>query len=78
MSRSSSKYITFTFHFFSSITITEQCKFVEGHKRRDCGHYGISRDKCLDKGCCWSPIRGKNRGKHPWCHHSEGDKLFYL
>lgn len=59
--------------FIYFIIASEQCKFVEGHKRKECGYYGITRDECLDKACCWSPIRGQKRSKHPWCHHSEGE-----
>jgi len=55
----------FTFFYFA-----EQCKFVEGHKRRECGFAGMSSQDCLDKGCCWSPLESSS--KHPWCHHSEG------
>ena len=62
--------------YLSLIYVSEQCKFVEGHKRRDCGHYGITKNQCMDKGCCWSPVKGKYKNKHPWCHHSEGQYLF--
>ena len=34
--------------------------------RIECGYYGMSKEECLIKGCCWVPCT-EERG--PWCFH---------
>ena len=35
----------------------------------DCGFFGITQKRCLDKGCCWGPT-----DNGPWCY-SKNDVL---
>lgn len=34
--------------------------------REDCGHYGILKEECMRKGCCWVPC---TEGRGPWCFY---------
>ena len=31
--------------------------------------FGIKKDECESKGCCWHPLDPNPKGK-PWCYHS--------
>jgi len=42
------------------------CDDIRPAARRNCGYGGITRQKCLKKGCCWdTKVRGV-----PWCFHT--------
>ena len=32
--------------------------------RIDCGYFGITKEECLGRGCCWVPC---TEGRGPWC-----------
>ena len=53
---------------FSETTENDRTCTVNEDKRAECGHYGIDKNGCENKGCCWkeSNIQGV-----PWCYKSE-------
>ncbi|CAK0826020.1 unnamed protein product [Prorocentrum cordatum] len=44
-----------------------QCAVPEAEKR-DCGSYGVKKDTCESKGCCWRETRHGGL----WCFHKNG------
>ena len=43
--------------------VTDQCA-IPYEEKEDCGHYGIEKEECLERGCCWVPSKRPN---DPWC-----------
>lgn len=48
-----------------SPSITLNCTLPNRY-RDDCGHFGIQKEECVGKGCCWVPC---TEGRGPWCFH---------
>lgn len=42
---------------------------VAPSERQECGHYGITRDECLSKSCCWDPTVPNAK----WCFKQPGE-----
>ena len=58
-------YDTFMWFCFSPIaTIQSQC-LQNFEERVECGWYGIRKEQCMAKDCCWQP--GSQHGV-PWCY----------
>ncbi|KAM7435129.1 hypothetical protein ABFA07_014865 [Porites harrisoni] len=39
------------------------CDGIDPLRRDDCGYYGIQKEECMHRGCCWDDIIQKV----PWC-----------
>ncbi|PFX29063.1 integumentary mucin C.1-like [Stylophora pistillata] len=45
------------------------CDGIDPHKRLDCGYYGITKQQCVDRHCCYdNSVQGV-----PWCFKSKKD-----
>ena len=53
--------------------VLPKCKVKDADKK-DCGYYGIKKDECESKGCCWHPFPDPNPKRKPWCYYSNGDE----
>ena len=57
---------------FSFIISSEDSKCdVDIKKRIDCGYYGISREKCLSRGCCVE----QSLPTEIWCFYSKEEEI---
>ena len=57
---------------FSFIISSEDSKCdVDIKKRIDCGYYGISKEKCLSRGCCVE----QTSLTEIWCFHSKEEEI---
>eukprot|EP00971_Amphidinium_carterae_P286758 5693338-Amphidinium_carterae.1 len=54
------------------IPMTSENSFcnVDDKMRQDCGYYGINKDSCESRGCCWRP--SQVNGPYPWCFCATG------
>ena len=53
----------------------ESCSFP-WQERSDCGYSGISKEQCLDKGCCYDDTI--DRTLAPYCFFNKIGKLIIL
>ena len=42
---------------------------VAPSERKECGHYGITKEQCLSKTCCWDDTVENTK----WCFHQPGE-----
>lgn len=50
----------------SSIANAASCR-IDSSGRKECGFFGITREQCLERGCCW----GENGASGvPWCYRT--------
>ena len=55
---------------FSFIISSEDSKCdVDIKKRKDCGYYGITKEKCLSRGCC------VEQTSEIWCFYSKEEEI---
>ena len=62
---------------FCSFTemMPQECA-VSLEDRVECGFFGIERDQCLKKLCCWQPYGVDS--EEPWCFHKSKYTSIYM
>ncbi len=42
----------------------DECN-IDDREKADCAYYGIDKDECEERGCCWQQ---SNTHNIPWCY----------
>lgn len=48
--------------------MNNQCWLGKESSRKDCGFVGITEAECVQRNCCWNPVKTSYKNM-PWCFH---------